>query len=592
MRWIAAIVCLALVSSPTTAGAQEAETPPEEVRLLAPADDRVTPGRRGAQSGWARIRSVDPNLGFAVLSNAMRAAGPDFIIENRYELSGPEDEPLFPDQWALENAGQTGGVVDADIDASLSWSASTGSGVVVAVIDSGIDASHPDLVGQTWTNPNEVVNGIDDDGNGFVDDVLGWDTVDWDGDPSPAGSGLEAAHGTMVAGLIGGAVNGVGMTGVAPDAKLMNLRACSNNTCWSLDVADAIFYAVDNGADVINLSLGDADTSDPPMESAINYARQHGVVVVAAIGNDSLDADSLPGGQIVIPADLPVDNIISVGSSNDRDQRAGFSNYGSSSVDVFAPGEGLVTAGTAGLPDYVLADGTSFSTAIVSGIVAQLHSLDSGARYRELIARTVAFSDRPSSLGGLSRNGRVNAGDTMTKRFADTSGSVFVNAIDWIEDRSITEGCNPPENHLYCPTGKVTRGEMAVFFARAFSLPAASSDYFTDDAGRFYEGAANRMFEAGITVGCGGTRYCGEREITRDELAAMLARVLSLPATPTDYFTDDAGSIFEGAINKIAEAGITNGCNPPTSDNYCPTSKVTRGEMSAFLKRAVEYLGS
>ena len=133
---------------------------------------------------------------------------------------------------------------------------------------------------------------------------------------------------------------------------------------------------------------------------------------------------------------------------------------------------------------------------------------------------------------------------------------------------------------------------MAVFFARAFLLPNTQTDYFTDDEGRFFEGAANRMFEAGITVGCGGTNYCGDREITREELAAMLSRGLSLPPTATDYFTDDTGSIFEGAINRIAEAGITNGCNPPTSDNYCPVNEVTRGEMSAFLKRAAEYLGS
>lgn len=591
MRWSAAIVCLALILAPMSAGAREREPSSEEIRLLSPSQDPVTPGRRGGQSGWERRRVVDPSLGFAALSSAMRAAGSDFLVENRYELSGPEDEPLFGEQWAFENTGQTGGIVDADIDSSQAWANSTGAGVLVAVVDSGIDTSHPDLAGQTWVNPNETINGIDDDGNGYVDDVAGWDTVDWDGDPSPSGAGADAAHATMVAGLIAGAVNGIGITGVAPEATLMNLRACSENACWSLDVADAIFYAVDNGADVINLSLGDADTSDPPMEAAINHARQHGVVVVAAIGNDSLDADALPGGQIIIPADLPVDNIISVGSSDDRDQLSSFSNYGASSVDVFAPGEGLVTAGTSGLPDYILADGTSFSTAIVSGIVAQLSSLDSGAGYRELIARTVAFADRPSSLAGRSKNGRVNAGTTMTKRFVDTSSSVFVNAIDWIEDRAVTEGCNPPDNHMYCPSGRVTRGEMAVFFARAFTLPVTQTDYFTDDEGRFFEGAANRMFEAGITVGCGGTRYCGDREISREELAAMLARVLSLPGTQTDYFTDDAGSIFEGAINKIAEAGITNGCNPPASDNYCPTNKVTRGEMSAFLKRAVEYLG-
>jgi hypothetical protein len=175
--------------------------------------------------------------------------------------------------------------------------------------------------------------------------------------------------------------------------------------------------------------------------------------------------------------------------------------------------------------------------------------------------------------------------------FDDIAGHLFENAIEWLAQENITLGCNPPTNDLYCPDGKVTRGEMAVFLSRAFNLPATGTDYFTDDTGLFYEGAANRLAEAGLTVGCGPSQYCGGREIDRGEFAAMLARALSLPATTVDHFTDDDGSIFENAINKIAQAGLTEGCNPPASDRFCPTQKVSRGQMAAFIKRAVSFAG-
>jgi hypothetical protein len=132
---------------------------------------------------------------------------------------------------------------------------------------------------------------------------------------------------------------------------------------------------------------------------------------------------------------------------------------------------------------------------------------------------------------------------------------------------------------------------MAVFLSRAFGLPATGTDYFSDDEGAFYEGSANRLAAAGLTVGCGADIYCGEDDIRRDEIAAMLARALYLPATGTDFFADDEGSVFENAINKVAAAGVTQGCNPPANTNFCPARDVTRGEMAAFIKRSVELSG-
>ncbi len=189
---------------------------------------------------------------------------------------------------------------------------------------------------------------------------------------------------------------------------------------------------------------------------------------------------------------------------------------------------------------------------------------------------------------GAQTSDDSSQGQTIeVQAFNDTAGSVFRNAIDQLAARGITQGCNPPANTRFCPNDPVTRGEMAIFLARAFALPAGQSDYFNDDNGTFYEVAANKLFEAGLTVGCGNRRYCGNAPIDRGEMAAFLARALQLPATNLNKFVDDNGSVFQNAINKIAAAGITQGCNPPTNNRFCPNDSVTRGQMAAFIIRAL-----
>lgn len=172
--------------------------------------------------------------------------------------------------------------------------------------------------------------------------------------------------------------------------------------------------------------------------------------------------------------------------------------------------------------------------------------------------------------------------------FLDANGHNFEAAIDWLQAEDIARGCNPPLNTRFCPDANVTRGQMAVFLARALNLPATSTDHFRDDQGTFYEDAVNRLFEAGITEGCGPGRYCGDAQIRREQMAAFLARSQGLQPTPRDFFRDDGASIFEQSINRVAAAGITLGCNPPTNDRYCPTELVTRGQMAAFIRRALD----
>jgi len=175
--------------------------------------------------------------------------------------------------------------------------------------------------------------------------------------------------------------------------------------------------------------------------------------------------------------------------------------------------------------------------------------------------------------------------------FTDDDGSVHEGGIEAIAAEQITVGCNPPFGDLFCPNRLITRAEMATMIARARSLPATGTDHFDDDDGHVLEGAINRIAEAGITVGCNppdNNNFCPDRNLTRAETAGLLARALDIPATATDHFDDDDGHVLEGAINRIAEAGITVGCNPPTNNNFCPDRILTRAEMATMLTRALQ----
>jgi len=165
--------------------------------------------------------------------------------------------------------------------------------------------------------------------------------------------------------------------------------------------------------------------------------------------------------------------------------------------------------------------------------------------------------------------------------FTDIDGSLFKSDIIWLWESGITKGCTLT---TFCPDDPVTRGQMAAFLVRALSLPGTATDYFTDDDGITFEDDINRLAASGITKGCGPTTYCPDATITREQMAAFLDRALGLPATGTDYFTDDEASIFEANINRLAASGITKGC---TATTYCPALDVTRGQMAAFLHRGL-----
>jgi GH25 family lysozyme M1 (1,4-beta-N-acetylmuramidase) len=167
--------------------------------------------------------------------------------------------------------------------------------------------------------------------------------------------------------------------------------------------------------------------------------------------------------------------------------------------------------------------------------------------------------------------------------FTDIAGSKFAGDIAWLYAEGITSGCSKTK---YCPSNAVTRGQMAAFIARALDLPKTSKDYFDDDDGTSHEADINRLAKAGLTGGCGTRRYCPSGTVSRAQMATFLARVLDLSKTSKDYFDDDERSSHEANINKIARAGLTSGC---AKNRYCPSGVVSRGQMAAFLHRTFGY---
>ncbi len=303
--------------------------------------------------------------------------------------------------WGLHNTGASGGAAGADIGAFEAWDVSTGSGTIIAVIDTGVDVTHPDLRPNLWTNPGEVPgNGVDDDGNGYVDDVHGYDFVHDDGDPDD-----REGHGTHVAGTAAAkGDDGYGVVGAAFDAQIMGLKFLDRGAGgYSSMAAAAIHYAVNNGADVINASWGGYGQSTA-IRNAIAYARSRGVLFVAASGNQANDNDQYG----FYPASFTLDNVISVASHDRYDRLSSFSNYGASRVDLMAPGSSIVSTVPGG--DWAYMDGTSMASPFVAGVAALLRAADPTASLAEL--RSALLDHTTPVAGGSDRvatGGRLNA---------------------------------------------------------------------------------------------------------------------------------------------------------------------------------------
>ena len=353
--------------------------------------------------GGIELWQVGPHLSEA---RASWSADPRLLmVEPNYQLTLAEtvpDDERYDQMWALDNTGQTGGKIDADIDAPEAWDLQTGSGeIVIGVIDSGIDYNHPDLANNIWINPGEIAgNGIDDDGNGYVDDIHGWDFASGDSDPMD-GNG----HGTHVAGTIAATGNNAeGVVGVNWNAKLMALRFLNNSGSGSIyNALAALEYATMMGADITNNSwIGDPYT--PALQTAISRAEAAGSLYVVCAGNNSNDNDSNPE----YPASYLGSNVISVAATNHNDALAPYSNYGATSVHVAAPGSSILSTKPGG--GYTTKSGTSMASPHVAGVASLLLSKRSDLTPGDVRQAIMQGTDQLSNLEDkILSGGRLNA---------------------------------------------------------------------------------------------------------------------------------------------------------------------------------------
>jgi len=283
-------------------------------------------------------------------SDVVEHVQPNYV----YKLLNVEpNDPYFAEQWYLTK-----------INATTAWEIERGNeSVVIAVIDTGIDLNHVDinhsnLTTNLWNNVDELLNGQDDDGNGYIDDIFGWNFVDNNSDVSDT-----HGHGTHVAGIIAAVTNNsIGIAGICWNCKLMILKAFdSNGNGTTVAIANAIYYAANNGAKIISMSFG-GNGSDEILQEALNYASSNGILLVAAAGNDGSETKNYPAAY---------DNVIAVAATNESDERASFSQFGAW-IDLAAPGTNILSTWPNDMLAY--ANGTSMSTPIVSGIAALLLS--------------------------------------------------------------------------------------------------------------------------------------------------------------------------------------------------------------------------
>lgn len=392
-----------------------------------------------------RGRSTEELIDSLLSSPSVAYAEPNLL---RY-LSAVPNDVMFPEQWGMDNTGQAhaisgsagtrAGTADADMDVPEAWDLQQGSAdTVVAIMDSGVDVAHPDLAANIWVNEGEVAgNGVDDDGNGYIDDINGWDFADDDATLlEPDGNYIGWDHGTHVAGIIGAvADNGIGVAGVCPSCKLMVLKMFEPFDLDGDGVDDtmvgdlaaelkAFDYAMQMGADVVNGSFGGPIFASRAERGRVKRGIARGITMVFAAGNENGDNDLLipgvdfDGDQMpdmlspAYPASYDLPGIISVAASNDADQNGfvsacymelgseewpcAFTNWGRDSVDVSAPGVDIVST----LPNdsYETFDGTSMAAPNVAGVAGLVKAHHPAYSPRQVANAIMNSVDEPVSL--------------------------------------------------------------------------------------------------------------------------------------------------------------------------------------------------
>ncbi len=334
------------------------------------------------------------------------STGVQVITSSAGSITKKPNDPEYPKLWGLHNTGQSpfNGTPGADISAEEAWGITTGSSdIVVAVIDSGVDYTHQDLADNIWTNAKEIpANGIDDDGNGYLDDVHGWNFQGANNSPVD-----ENGHGTHCAGIIGAVGdNNLGCTGVNWHVKIMPLKFMdSTGNGYISDAISAILYANKMGADVISCSWSGGENS----QALQNAIAASSAVVVCAAGNGGADDDT----TAVYPATFSSPNLITVAASDSNDNLASFSNYGLKTVQIAAPGVEIVSTYPGNR--YAYMSGTSMATPYVAGAAALLKAAKSSLTNTQIRDDLISSVDQNTNLSGkISTGGRLDVYQALT----------------------------------------------------------------------------------------------------------------------------------------------------------------------------------
>ena len=375
----------------------------------------------------------------ASLSPVVRYAEPDYIV---HALLSPND-PKYLDGtlWGLHNTGQDSGTPDADIDAPEGWDTRTAApNVVVGVIDTGVCYTHEDIAANMWVNPGEDgfdalgrskrTNGVDDDSNGFVDDVHGINAITLSGNPLD-----DQGHGSHCAGTIAGVGNnGKGVAGVAWNTKVMALKFLSASGSGSLsDAIVCINYAVAKNATLTSNSWGGGEYTQS-LRDAIAAARDAGQLFIAAAANDGSNNDIQP----VYPASYPVENIIAVAAYDRNDTLASFSNYGAGTVEIGAPGVAIYSLGHTADNEYKTLSGTSMATPHVSGLAALATAEFPGSNAMGIKNRILRGGRPVPSLAGKTITGRsINLPGTFATTTDAPINDNFADAMAFASDPAI-----------------------------------------------------------------------------------------------------------------------------------------------------------
>ncbi len=426
----------------------------------------------------------------------------EYAEKNYYgQLTSVSTDEYFSLQWGLHNNGQSGGTIDADIDAPEAWNTFTGSSdVVIAILDTGIDYNHEDLQANIWTNPGESgdgkeTNDYDDDGNGYEDDVHGYDFIDGWSDPIDDHYWMQTYHGTHVSGIAAacGNNNDVGIYGVAWNSKLVALKIVDQGENISTAaVVAAIDYALDNGVNVMNMSCR-VPAYSAALYEAVERAMEAGVLLVCSAGNDSnVNTDITPQ----YPSCYDIDNIISVLATDHNDNIPSYSNYGPYTVDLGAPGGSNTDRedpanifSTKKYNNYQFLDGTSASAPYVTGAVALLLGQRPTINWWQAKTIIMKSVDIKTSITGKARsNGRLNianalnystpilpAAPTNLVGTASEEGGLYSIMLTWTDNSNNESGFR-----IYMKTSANVYAQVGSTGANvtSFSLPEVGSGMY------------------------------------------------------------------------------------------------------------------